>query len=157
MCSLFLIHAPKYLFWFGFFCVKQSLNKITQSLNKITQRALREETRAQMMTLPVDEGIKLILLLLFELVISIFLKLQEKTQKHFHQEQTIVLCTSFRKYNAHLTHLSLCKPLSQQHLKSWFDITLALMIIMAQAVPAYFSTINCLWKHTLLHITPLFR
>lgn len=34
-----------------------------------------------------------------------------------------------------MTHLSLCKSLSQQHLKSWFGIALALMIIMAQAVP----------------------
>lgn len=51
MCSLFPIHAPEYLV---FFYVKQSLNKITQ-------RALGEETRAQMMTLPVDQGIKLIL------------------------------------------------------------------------------------------------
>lgn len=51
MCSLFPIHAPRYL---GVFYVKQSLNKITQ-------RALGEETRTQMMTLPVDQGIKLIL------------------------------------------------------------------------------------------------
>lgn len=34
---------------------------VKQSLNKITQRALREGTRAQMLTLPVDYGIKLML------------------------------------------------------------------------------------------------
>lgn len=75
MCSLFPIHAPEYL---GFFYVKQSLNKITQ-------RALGEETRAQMMTLPVDQGIKLILApSLWISDLSIFPKLQEKTQKYFH-------------------------------------------------------------------------
>lgn len=56
----------------------------------------------------------------------------------------------FLKYNTHLTHLPLCEALSQQHLQSRSDITLALMLITAPAAPADFST-TCLKPQSSAH------
>lgn len=129
----------------AFFHVKQSLHKITQS-------AWGEETTAQMMTLPRRLGNP-----------ANPRSFPTKQWSHdFSQAsrgdmETLPLRTAprcifppFSKCNTHLTHLPLCGALSQQHLQSRSDITLALMLIAAPAVPADFST-TCLKPQSSAH------